>query len=321
MNTRDVLLISGLSLLLVGCGGDDSSGGANEEQRAQAAASASIITGSLNNPEDPDDDGGGGSLPMGVLHGNNPMSMADCTISGTQTQGSGTEDVGSPFTSAGEVSVSWNEYDNCVEGTSGSEYEFDGYTASGTAESGNVSYVGWSSARGSAIDLNNRFVLDWPDGQWSFAGEMHNCDNCSMGSFNEFEGFMEWEVQAEGETVTFSYGKPNDYLSFSGTGQEGGQVQQTINGAFGIDWAGTPCDFDVNYDTRSPLVINNYGTTSQVTVGGELDLTLGGGSGATYTVTWDQDGNAYLDGDLIDPDEPNPCDGATDVLEVSIGAS
>lgn len=316
MTTRKILTLAILPLFLVGCldSDDDNGSSLNDEDRARAAASASVITGSLDSPDD-DDDSGSGGTPLSVMRGANPMQMEPCAVSGTTTSGGGLEDVGSPYTASGEVDISWNEYDNCVQGVSGSEYEFDGYSASGTAESGNVSYSGWSSARGAGVGLSNRFVLDWPEGTWSFAGELHNCSNCSMGGLFASEAFLEWEIAAQGETVTFNYGEPGNPFTVSGDGQQGGQVQQTLEGNIGLEWAGTPCEFDVTYETVSPLVIDNYGTTSEVLASGELNLTLSGGS--TYNVTYDN-GDIYLDGQLVDPDEPNPCDGAFDVLNTSI---
>lgn len=319
MSMRGILLITGLSLLLVGCGGDDdNNNGASEQQRAEAAASASVITGSLNNPDDPgDDDGGDGSVPTGMMVGGASFPMNHCS-SGIHESGTDeAADVGSPYTDV--VDLSWNEYDNCVQEISGSdEWETDGYSATGIGgANSSVTYSRWSAAQGDAVDLNNQFTWSWPEGDWRFSGEVHNCDDCGSYLFAN-EAFLSWEIEAQGQTVTFRYGEAGDYFVTTGTGQDGGQVEQELNGLIGLDWegapSGNPCDFEVDYETVSPLIINEYGTSSQVVASGQLEMTMSGGT--TYNVEY-QDGDIYLDGQLVDPDEPNPCEGAFDLLEFS----
>lgn len=312
MTMRKILTLAILPLFLVGClDSDDGDGGMKEEDRARAAASASVLTGSLSAPDNDDDDGSG-VTPLSVLRGGSPMKMEPCAVSGEVTSGGGFENVGSPYTNNGEIDLTWQDYDSCVQTT---DTEFDGYMANGTAETGNVSYSAWSSGRGDGIDpANNQFVMDWSDGTWRFGGELHNCSNCSMGGLAGFEANLEWVIEAQGEKVTFGFGESGNYMQFSGTGQDGGQVQETINGPMRLQWHGTPCEYDVDYETVTPLVVNNYGTTSEVIASGELDLTLS--TGTTFRVRYDN-GDIYIDGELIDPNEPNPCDGAFDVLSAS----
>lgn len=315
MTIRSMVLLAILPLFLLGCFSDDDGGGGglNDKDRAQAAASSSILTGSIDDPDDDDDGDGDGSVPTALSRPGSLMAQADCDVSGTMDSGTDQgEDVGSRYTADGTVeTLNWTEYDNCVMGTDQSQTEFDGYQANGSAESGAVSYMRWAGSRGAAVDLSSEFMMDFDGGVWRFAGELHDCQACTeAGVLFANEAFMRWTFEAEGDTVVLSYGESDNFFQTSGEGEQGGQVQQTVNGTLGLDWEGTPCDFEVTYDTTENMVINNFGTADEVVASGRIDMSFADGGSAEVEF---QDGDVYVDGQLVDPDESSPCDGAFDI--------
>lgn len=310
MTIRSMVILAILPLFLLGCfSDDDGGGGMNDKERAQAAASSSVLTGSIDDPDDDDDDGDGdGSVPTALSRPGTLMDQANCESGSMASDSVADSDVGSPYTIDGTVeTLDWTEYDNCVMGTA----EYNGYQANGSAETGAVSYSRWAGAQDDALDLSSEFVMDFDGGVWRLAGERHDCQECAeAGVLFANEAFMRWTIEAESQTATIQWGEPDSFFTTSGEMVADTTVEQSVNGLFGFDLEGTPCDFEVTYETTQDLTIENFGTADEIVTSGEMNMTFSDGTSVDVEF---KNGDVYVDNQLVDPDASNPCDGAFDI--------
>ncbi|MEA5444326.1 hypothetical protein VCB98_00655 [Gammaproteobacteria bacterium AB-CW1] len=309
MTTRVILILVASLFFLSACFSSSSSDDESltERDRAEAAASAAVLSGSIDPPDDDDDDEGVGN--MGPLGNSKARIQQAFEICDTGSVESGTDTRDSLYTQSGEIGVEWNYYQDCVQGA---ETEFamttDGYQAYGDAEDWTVSYMRWTGSPDQPLDADGAFVTGFPGGEWRIRGSMHSCDECQSEGFPIFDdqGFLRWEVEGEGERVVFQYGEPNNFFHTRAEDMET-HVSQSIDGYVGILWEGTPCDLEVEYTTLENMIISDFGTRDEVIQSGRLNLDIRGGG--SYEVEF-QDGQVFLDGQLVEPDENNPCAGA-----------
>lgn len=309
MNVRIVAGVIALLFLLSGCFSSDSgSGGMNDEDRAAAAASASVLSGSLDDPPDEDDDGGDGANSGNSLMGQfaraSTRAMEHCDGGGTHETGvDAGQDVGSPYTTD-TIDVEWDYYQDCVAGE-GTDFESftDGYGAGGATQDQTVMYSRWASDPNASLDDLGFFTMESSMGNWRFSGEMHTCDACADFHFAN-EMFVRWEIENEDTLATIGWGRPNDFLVSEGS-MNGTGLEQTIDGYMMMSVDGTPCDLEVEYSTVTPLQLENFGTVDETIVSGELNIEIVGSG--TFNAEY-INGELYIDGNLVDPDQPNPCD-------------
>ncbi|MCP1726504.1 hypothetical protein J2T60_000469 [Natronospira proteinivora] len=316
MKIRLILAMMAALFLMVGCfsSSDDDDNGSSDlgdRDRAEAAASASVLSGALNDPEDDDDDDGEGYGPMGQMAGAANTMNQRCD-SGTLDEGETPgKDVGSPYTEGGTVDVSWTYYDSCVQGE-GEDFEMttDGYQEQ-NAQFGDVGYFRWAATPDDPMGEEGPFMMDSGFGSFQFSGYMHDCEQCNGNQFGSV-GAVTWEIESEGESVVFEFGRSDDPFEVEGQWLSDSDAEQSVSGYYGLNWEGTPCNLDVEYETVEPLYFQDYQTSSEQIISGQMNLSIGD---STFHVEY-IDGQAYIDGDLVEPDVDNPCAGA---FQISIG--
>jgi hypothetical protein len=306
MDFRIVASVLALVFLLSGCfSSSSSSDGMSDEDRAAAAASASVLSGSLSgSPDDDDDDddgaAGGNSL---MQQFSRASTMAHCD-SGSHTEGTASAE--SRFIDDGTIGVEWDYYQDCVT-AAGTEWESytDGYSASGWTEDFSVMYSRWASDPEASLDNLGYFTQESAWGHWRFSGEMHTCDRCGE-FYSANEMYVRWEIDGGDVEAVIGWGRPDDFLVATGNIVGDNMLEQTIDGYMMMSVENTPCDVEVVYTTRDPLVFEGYGTAGERIASGRLSIELVGSG--TFDAEY-IDGQLYINGNPVDiEDQDDPCD-------------
>ncbi|MDQ2068404.1 hypothetical protein [Natronospira bacteriovora] len=324
MDYRILVSLTAVLFLLSGCfsssSSDSDDASLSDRDRAAAAASASVLSGALDDPtdDDDDDDDGDGSASRGSMMARLQAAMAtveECEDGGTREfLVEEFADVGSPYTEGGVID--WLEeeiYDNCQEGSEfGFPSRIDGYNAFGEAEQGAVRYERWAGNQDDPVGADGQFVWEFSGGEWRLRGLAHTCEECSAGGLLSLNYYLNWEMEFDDESLEFQFGQPDS--PFVSTAQwldvGAGVAEQTIDGYMMLVRGGTDCDIAVNYTTVEPLVIEGYETRSEVIASGRMTVDVEGG--ASFDVEY-SNGQVFIDGEPVDPDAPNPCEGAFEI--------
>lgn len=293
---------------LTACGGGGGSGGGggnalNQDEQAAVAAFgaklfASAAQGFANNTS-PDDDAEEAALRA--------KQQQECNDSdgSFSTSGPTTEDVNSPYTSDGSLSVSRYEADNCRNSFSGngfsSESLQDGLFLEGSAESGAVAFF-QTSELGTEPATSDPYITESSSsGNPGISSElralMHVCDGCSMPPNGEdfaLQAYLDGDFDFGEDAFSFQYGRDSSTpLVVSELDTGGGTRETEINGFLAFSFA-DGCAFEADYETVDPLLTENAGTENEQFVGGRLALDV---NGENVDVEFQQDGAVLVDGE------------------------
>lgn len=154
-------------------------------------------------------------------------------------------------------------------------------------------------------------------------GELYVCEKCLDSALNKHSGsinditvsaFMVMELDSGEEWFKLKMGRSvNEQMSMVTTDLGGGEVAMEVNGRLAME-AHNNCNFDVTYATEpgNRLVTTNFQQDANHIVEGEIKIT-DNKSGTDYTVSFDAQGNAYVNGNLVDTsDLDTACGSITD---------
>lgn len=309
------------ALSACGGGGGDGGGGGNalnqDEQAAVAAFGAKLFTSAAQGfagNTSPDDDAEEAALRA--------KQQQECNDSdgSYSTSGPTTENVNSPYTSDGSLSVTRYEADNCRNNFSGngftSETFQDGLFLDGSAESGAVAFF-QTSELGTEPATSDPFITESsssgnPDISSELRALMHVCDGCSMPPNGEdfaLRAYLDGNFAFGEDAFSFQYGEDSSRpLEVLENDLGGGNRETRIDGYLAFSFA-DGCAFEADYKTVDPLLTEDAGTENEQFVGGRLDL---GVNGENVEVEFQQDGSVLVDGEPFSEEDfedlDNRCD-------------
>lgn len=167
--------------------------------------------------------------------------------------------------------------------------------------------------------LDIEFSLSGLTSDISFRGVIHACNGCVDADLDAFGGTTDLDTAAsawlemsldfgEGQSVFVLGNGVDDRFTLVSSAQATNTAAVDVSGRLAVDNPGDECDFDVTYATNESVVIENFDTTgNQITTDGNLDIT-NNSTGDTFNVTYDSDGNVYVDGERVDvSDQEDAC--------------